>query len=294
MTQGTGLFCYRSSKTSFRTWQVRQPSNDWVKKEYPVLSSESSDRNNRRSPVLWDEPIGFCPLSLYVPEGYVVDFLGASGIQSAKATCQVPMRKHASVYKTKRVIVRNNRKSNARFISENVRNTACHLIVIRRLNVIATFFEFKHHKGRQFSIDFKNNKQFPLVLWTGMHCISSSMPTNLYVNRLLPFTNSSEPGKVKVDYTAPISFLPRSVNVVEKGYSVYYVYIKERGGCSPQSLSRWFYKGPVASTSKTRKYGKAEDPSTWNDVAETKDLVHLVVITRDEELKAPGDRDGLD
>ena len=185
----TGLFCYRSTKTSFRTWQVRQPSNDWVKKEYPVLSSESSDRNNRHSPVSWDEPIGFCPLSLYVPEG-VVDFLGASGIQSAKATCQVPMRKHASVYKTKRVIVRNNRKSNARFISENVRNTACHLIVIRRLNVIATFFEFKHHKGRQFSIDFKNNKQFPLVLWTGMHCTSSSMPTNLYVNNLLPFTNS--------------------------------------------------------------------------------------------------------
>ena len=283
----TGLFCHKNSKTNFRTWQIRQPSNDWVKQEYPSLSKETETSNSHNSPIFWDEPINFCPLSMYIPKGYVVEILGSNGISSSKATCQVPMRKHAIVFKTKRYSIQNNHRNNdLHFISENVRNTACHLLVVRKLNEIATFYEFKHHKGRRFSIDFPTFKKklYPIVIWTGLHCTSSMMPTNLYVNKLLSLTNSSS-NPVKINYAAPLSFLPRSVNIVEAGYSIYYVYIKERGGCSPASLNRWYYKGPIASTSKydVESDSNALDKTIWNDVASSNDLIHLVVITKDKK-----------
>jgi hypothetical protein len=252
-----------------------------VKKEYPVLSKETAITNSHNSPILWDEPLGFCPLSIYIPTGYVVEILGSTGISSAMAACQVPMRKHATIFKTKQYSMNNHRKNNLHFISENVRNTACHIVVVRKLNEIATFYEFKHRRGRRFTVDHRSAKKFPLVLWTGLHCTSSTMPTNLYVNKILPLTNSSTT-RIKIDYSAPLSFLPRSLNILESGYSIYYVYIKERGGCSPNSLMRWFYKGPIASTSQSGNLNKlrVHDETLWNDVADSKDLIHLVVVTK--------------
>ena len=72
------------------------------------------------------------------------------------------------------------------------------------------------------------------------------------------------------------------------------MFTSKSGEVAPAIGAGGFIKDPLQAPAKLEKYGKADDPSTWSDVAETKDLVHLVVITRDEEIKAPNNRDSLD
>jgi|EP00945_MAST-04E_sp_MAST-4E-sp1_P004132 hypothetical protein len=257
----TGIYCNKGTSggsSNFRSWQTRSPSNKWVEEHYP-----------QQGRIDWDDPVSFCPQSLYVPDGYVVEFLGSNGIQ--RGTCQTPMRRHATIYHTKKY---NPRRHVRPFISQHVRNTACHLLVVRKLNEILTFYEFKRHKGRSFSVD-QTYQNFPLVLWTGLHCGSDSLTTNAYVQNILPLTNeTSRP--TRVDFSKPIGFLPRGVDLKEPGFAVYVVYLKEHGGCSEMSLPRWYFKGPLAKIPNAGSTDKSE----WDNLAQSTDLAHLVVITK--------------
>ena len=266
----TGLFCNKNSNSNFRSWQSRSPSDKWIKKHY-------------QETIHWDEPVGFCPLSVFVPSGFVVEIVGSNGMQKSSAACQTPMRRHATLWRTKKYgDPTKARKRELPFISEHVRNTACHLLVVRKLNVIMTFYEFKRHNGRSYSVDQASvsGAQLPLVLWTGVHCAADTLPTIAYVQHLLPFTNNTvAEGKPlpKINFQNPIGFLPRGIDIQEPGYSAYIVYIKERGGCSEQSLPRWYYKPTPSATLPL--HGDV-DRTRWDDFASSSDLAHLIVITR--------------